>query len=163
MRSSIGFSVRELECTDARRDCSSNLVKGWHRRCTCRSGAERACSSLRALAAAPLRVSISASAAERAMGSGWPTSASLTTRCGAVGWMELRSCSSRLQRTASLSFPLSHQMAIRLATWLMKAKSADCIIYDKAIGLVLVSCADEGVLVTIKADVDPKTGSIDGQ
>jgi len=38
---------------------------------------------------------------------------------------------------------------------------ADGIIYDKATGLVLVSCGDEGVLVTIKADVDPKTGSID--
>ena len=38
---------------------------------------------------------------------------------------------------------------------------ADGIIYDKATGLVLVSCGDAGVLVTIKADVDPKTGSID--
>ena len=38
---------------------------------------------------------------------------------------------------------------------------ADGIIYDKATGLVLVSCGDEGVLVTIKADVDPRTGSID--
>src|SRR5882672_4415265 len=38
---------------------------------------------------------------------------------------------------------------------------ADGIIYDKATGLVLVSCGDDGTLVTIKADVDPKTGSID--
>ncbi len=38
---------------------------------------------------------------------------------------------------------------------------ADGIIYDKATGLVLVSCGDEGVLLTIKPDVDPKTGSID--
>jgi len=44
----------------------------------------------------------------------------------------------------------------------LKARpDADGIIYDKATGLVLVSCGDEGVLVTIKADVDPKTGSID--
>src|SRR5579872_2021916 len=33
---------------------------------------------------------------------------------------------------------------------------ADGIIYDKATGLVLVSCGDDGTLVTIKADVDPK-------
>jgi DNA-binding beta-propeller fold protein YncE len=38
---------------------------------------------------------------------------------------------------------------------------ADGIIYDKASGLVLVSCGDDGTLVTIKPDVDPKTGSID--
>jgi hypothetical protein len=38
---------------------------------------------------------------------------------------------------------------------------ADGIIYDKATGLVLVSCGDAGVLATIKADVDPKNGSID--
>jgi hypothetical protein len=44
----------------------------------------------------------------------------------------------------------------------LKARpDADGIIYDKATGLVLVSCGDEGVLVTLKADVDPKTGSID--
>lgn len=44
----------------------------------------------------------------------------------------------------------------------LKARpDADGIIYDKATGLVLVSCGDEGVLVTIKADVDPKKGSID--
>jgi DNA-binding beta-propeller fold protein YncE len=44
----------------------------------------------------------------------------------------------------------------------LKARpDADGIIYDKATGLVLVSCGDEGVLVTIKADVDPKMGSID--
>ena len=44
----------------------------------------------------------------------------------------------------------------------LKARpDADGIIYDKATGLVLVSCGDEGVLLTIKPDVDPKTGSID--
>jgi len=44
----------------------------------------------------------------------------------------------------------------------LKARQdADGIIYDKATGLVLVSCGDDGTLVTIKADVDPKTGSID--
>jgi hypothetical protein len=44
----------------------------------------------------------------------------------------------------------------------LKARpDADGIIYDKATGLVLVSCGDDGSLVTIKADVDPKTGSID--
>src|ERR1039458_9216026 len=44
----------------------------------------------------------------------------------------------------------------------LKARpDSDGIIYDKATGLVLVSCGDEGVLVTIKANVDPKTGSID--
>jgi hypothetical protein len=44
----------------------------------------------------------------------------------------------------------------------LKARpDADGIIYDKASGLVLVSCGDDGTLVTIKADVDPKMGSID--
>ena len=44
----------------------------------------------------------------------------------------------------------------------LKARpDADGIIYDKSTGLVLVSCGDDGTLVTIKADVDPKTGSID--
>jgi hypothetical protein len=44
----------------------------------------------------------------------------------------------------------------------LKARpDADGIIYDKATGLVLVSCGDEGVLLTIKPDVDPKSGSID--
>ena len=44
----------------------------------------------------------------------------------------------------------------------LKARpDADGIIYDKATGLVLVSCGDDGTLVTIKPDVDPKTGSID--
>src|SRR5579859_3547804 len=44
----------------------------------------------------------------------------------------------------------------------LKARpDADGIIYDKASGLVLVSCGDDGTLVTIKPDVDPKTGSID--
>ena len=38
---------------------------------------------------------------------------------------------------------------------------SDGIIYDQATGLVLVSCGDDGTLVTIKPDVDPKTGSID--
>jgi hypothetical protein len=38
---------------------------------------------------------------------------------------------------------------------------ADGIIYDKASGLVLVVSGDDGVLMTIKPDVDPKTGSID--
>jgi DNA-binding beta-propeller fold protein YncE len=44
----------------------------------------------------------------------------------------------------------------------LKARpDADGIIYDKSTGLVLVSCGDDGTLVTIKADVDPKNGSID--
>ncbi len=38
---------------------------------------------------------------------------------------------------------------------------ADGIIFDKASGLVLVVSGDDGVLMTIKPDVDPKTGSID--
>lgn len=38
---------------------------------------------------------------------------------------------------------------------------ADGIIYDKSTGLVLVSCGDAGVLVTLKADADPKTATID--
>ena len=38
---------------------------------------------------------------------------------------------------------------------------ADGIIYDKASGLVLAVSGDDGVLMTLKPDVDPKTGSID--
>src|SRR5437764_156272 len=38
---------------------------------------------------------------------------------------------------------------------------ADGIIYDKASGLVLVVSGDNGVLMTLKPDVDPKTGSLD--
>ena len=38
---------------------------------------------------------------------------------------------------------------------------SDGIIYDQATGLILVSCGDDGTLVTLKPDVDPKTGSID--
>ena len=38
---------------------------------------------------------------------------------------------------------------------------ADGIIYDKASGLVLVVSGDDGVLMTVKPDVDPKTGSLD--
>src|SRR5215469_3566283 len=38
---------------------------------------------------------------------------------------------------------------------------ADGIIYDKSTGLILVSCGDAGVLVTLKADADPKTAVID--
>ncbi len=38
---------------------------------------------------------------------------------------------------------------------------ADGIIYDKSTGLVLVSCGDAGVLVTLKADASPKTAAID--
>ncbi len=38
---------------------------------------------------------------------------------------------------------------------------ADGIIYDKSTGLVLVSCGDAGVLVTLKADADPKTATVD--
>jgi len=38
---------------------------------------------------------------------------------------------------------------------------ADGIIYDKASGLVLVVSGDNGVLMTLKPNVDPKTGSID--
>ena len=38
---------------------------------------------------------------------------------------------------------------------------ADGIIYDKSSGLILVACGDAGVLVTLKADADPKTATID--
>jgi len=38
---------------------------------------------------------------------------------------------------------------------------ADGIIYDKSTGLVLVACGDAGVLVTLRADGDPKTVKID--
>src|SRR5450631_4170809 len=38
---------------------------------------------------------------------------------------------------------------------------ADGIIFDPATGLVLVVSGDNGVLMTLKPDVDPKTGSID--
>lgn len=38
---------------------------------------------------------------------------------------------------------------------------ADGIIYDRYTGLVLVACGDAGVLVTLKADADPKTAAID--
>jgi DNA-binding beta-propeller fold protein YncE len=38
---------------------------------------------------------------------------------------------------------------------------ADGIIYDKASGQVLVVSGDDGVLMTLKPDVDPKTGSLD--
>lgn len=38
---------------------------------------------------------------------------------------------------------------------------ADGIIYDKTSGLVLVVSGDDGVLMTLKPDVDPKTGSLD--
>jgi hypothetical protein len=38
---------------------------------------------------------------------------------------------------------------------------ADGIIYDKASGLVLIVSGDDGVLMTLKPDVDPKSGSID--
>ena len=38
---------------------------------------------------------------------------------------------------------------------------ADGIIYDKSTGLVLVACGDAGLLVTLKADSDPKTAKID--
>ena len=38
---------------------------------------------------------------------------------------------------------------------------ADGIIYDKSTGLVLVACGDAGVIVTLKADADPKTAAID--
>jgi hypothetical protein len=38
---------------------------------------------------------------------------------------------------------------------------ADGIIYDEASGLVLVVSGDDGVLMTLKPDVDPKSGSID--
>jgi hypothetical protein len=38
---------------------------------------------------------------------------------------------------------------------------ADGIIYDQSTGLVLVACGDAGVLITLKADADPKTAVID--
>src|SRR5215470_10222771 len=38
---------------------------------------------------------------------------------------------------------------------------ADGIIYDESTGMVLVACGDAGVLVTIRADADPKTATID--
>ena len=44
----------------------------------------------------------------------------------------------------------------------LKARpDADGIIFDKASGLVLVVSGDDGVLMTLRPDVDPKTGSID--
>ena len=44
----------------------------------------------------------------------------------------------------------------------LKARpDADGIIFDKASGLVLLVSGDDGVLMTLKPDVDPKTGSID--
>ncbi len=38
---------------------------------------------------------------------------------------------------------------------------ADGIIFDKASGLVLVVSGDDGILMTVKPDVDPQTGSLD--
>ncbi|HTT23848.1 MAG TPA: hypothetical protein VMG82_33285 [Candidatus Sulfotelmatobacter sp.] len=38
---------------------------------------------------------------------------------------------------------------------------ADGIIYDQSTGLVLVACGDAGVLITLKADADPKAAVID--
>lgn len=38
---------------------------------------------------------------------------------------------------------------------------ADGIIFDKSTGLVLVACGDAGVLVTLKADADPGSATID--
>ncbi len=38
---------------------------------------------------------------------------------------------------------------------------ADGIIYDRASGLVLVVSGDDGVLMTLKPDVDPKSGAMD--
>src|SRR5580700_12022298 len=38
---------------------------------------------------------------------------------------------------------------------------ADGIVYDKSTGLVLVACGDAGMLITLKADADPKTAVID--
>jgi DNA-binding beta-propeller fold protein YncE len=38
---------------------------------------------------------------------------------------------------------------------------ADGILFDKASGLVLIVSGDNGVLMTLKPDLDPKTGSID--
>lgn len=38
---------------------------------------------------------------------------------------------------------------------------ADGIIYDKSTGLILVACGDAGVLMTLKADADPKTAKVD--
>jgi DNA-binding beta-propeller fold protein YncE len=40
-------------------------------------------------------------------------------------------------------------------------EDADGIVYDKSTGLVLVACGDAGVLITLKADADPKTAVID--
>ena len=37
----------------------------------------------------------------------------------------------------------------------------DGIIYDKSTGLILAACGDAGVLITLKADADPKTAKID--
>ena len=38
---------------------------------------------------------------------------------------------------------------------------ADGIVYDKSTGLVLVACGDAGLLITLKADADPKAAVID--
>jgi len=40
-------------------------------------------------------------------------------------------------------------------------EDADGIIYDESTGLVLVACGDAGVLVTLRADADPKSAVID--
>jgi DNA-binding beta-propeller fold protein YncE len=47
-----------------------------------------------------------------------------------------------------------------LATVLAK-DDADGIVYDKSTGLILVACGDAGVLITLKADADPKAAVID--
>jgi DNA-binding beta-propeller fold protein YncE len=38
---------------------------------------------------------------------------------------------------------------------------ADGIVYDKSTGLILVACGDAGVLISLKADADPKAAVID--
>lgn len=40
-------------------------------------------------------------------------------------------------------------------------EDADGIVYDESTGLILVSCGDAGVLVTLRADADPKSAKID--
>jgi len=49
----------------------------------------------------------------------------------------------------------------KVLTTVAAKNDADGIIYDPSSGLVLVACGDAGVLVTLKADTDPKTAAID--
>jgi hypothetical protein len=68
-------------------------------------------------------------------------------------------CLPRITKTSASGLHLFNTNAV-LGT-LAAQPDADGIIFDKATGLVLVVSGDNGVLMTLKPDVDPKTGSID--